>query len=96
MMSSRLYAVLLSGCICILILFYGFSQQTISETVVLPSLGQFERLEALYPTTISCPCRQIAVPFLNFSIVSFTSHPVSVTTSPLLNVYFLFYPGMFE
>ena len=77
-MSTRLYIFLLPACLSVLTIFYGLGQQSISETVFSPSLATFEKLEALYPTTISCPCRQIAVPFLNFSSVNFATHQVSL------------------
>jgi hypothetical protein len=78
-MSSRVYAVLLPMCLCVLVIFYSFGQQSISRTILSPSLADFERLEVLYPATLSCPCQQIAIPFSRFSSVNFTVHQVSCT-----------------
>ena len=77
-LASRLYAIALPACLCVLAFFYGFRQQSISVTIRSPSLAVFEKLQALYPATISCPCELIAVPFSSFGSVSWTFHQVSL------------------
>ena len=75
--STRVYAVLLPTCICILAFLYGFSQQSISETVVSPTLTKFDELDASYHATLSCPCQQLAINFSSFSSTRYTLHQVS-------------------
>ena len=76
-MASCIYAILLPLCLSVLAFFYGISQQSISVKVQSPSLIVYEQIQTLYSATISCPCKQIAIPFSNFSSVSSTFHQVS-------------------
>ena len=76
--SSRLYAVLLPVCLCVLAYFYGFTERSISNTILSPSLADYEKLEATYPGIISCPCQLITIPFWKFSSVNLTVHQVSL------------------
>ena len=74
--ASRVYAVLLLACLCIVGTFYALGQQSISKTILSPSLADFELLEVLHHASLSCPCQQIAIPFSRFSSVNFTVHQV--------------------
>ena len=70
--------MLLPVCLCVLAYFYGFTERSISNTILSPSLADYEQLEATYPGVISCPCRLISIPFGKFSSVNLTLHQVSL------------------
>ena len=76
-LSTRVYAIALPVCICVLASLYGLSQQSISTTVVSPSLTVFEQLDASYHATLSCPCGRLAINFSSFSSTRYTLHQVS-------------------
>ena len=75
--SSRLYALLLPLCLCVLAYFYGVTQPSMSNTIFSPSLADYEKLEAAYPGIISCRCQFISIPFWKFSSVNLSVHQVS-------------------
>ncbi|UJR34695.1 hypothetical protein I4U23_027472 [Adineta vaga] len=51
-------------------------QRNISVTVPKPSLVLFEQLQAKYPDTLSCPCRQVAVSYSSFLSITATYHQI--------------------
>jgi hypothetical protein len=75
--ASRFYLIFLICSVLVLILFDGLRQTNIFVTKKSPSLATFEELYNAYPTTISCPCQQIAVPYDTFLSVSVSFHQVS-------------------
>ena len=79
--ASRIYAILLSISILIIVVYKGLDQITITESVLFPSLATFDRLQAMYPNTLSCSCQQIAVPFGTFGSIYATLHQVSYPIS---------------
>ena len=87
LMASRTYAVLLTISVLIIVLNRGLDQRTVSKTVSFPSLATFDRLQAMYPNTLSCSCQQIKVPYSSFVSVTATKHQVSYSTT-LYQVYF--------
>lgn len=74
--SSRVYAILLVLSILILILFNSLAMTTISATVQFPSITAYEDLQAEYPDSLSCPCKQIAVSYGAFLSVTVSYHQV--------------------
>ena len=74
--SSRVYVVLLTLSVLILGLSNGLGDTTTSVTVPSPSLDTFERLQATYPTAVSCPCLRVAVPYRAFLTVTASYHQV--------------------
>lgn len=75
--ASRIYALLLTISVLIVVIFKGLDQAIVVVTIPSPSLATFEHLQAMYPTTLSCSCQQIAVPFQKFGTVKVTMHQVS-------------------
>ena len=78
--ASRIYAVLLTISVLLIVVFKGLDQITVFETISSPSLATFDRLQAMYPNTLSCSCQQIAVPFRSFVSTDVTIHQVSNST----------------
>ena len=75
-LSTRVYIVLMTTSICIILFSISFAQRTNSVTVSTSSIDTYERLQAAYPTTLSCPCQEIAVPYSTFLSVTATYHQV--------------------
>ncbi|CAF1269656.1 unnamed protein product [Adineta ricciae] len=65
-LSTRLYIVVFAVSMLILFIFTGVSNQTYVVIVPSPSLITFEQLSNKYPSTLSCPCSQISIPYEKF------------------------------
>lgn len=74
--ASRIYLVLLGASITVLVLFSGLADTTFSVTVPFPTLAVYEKLHADYPQTLSCPCKQIALPYKTFISLTVSYHQV--------------------
>ena len=74
--STRIYIVLLILIATILIVSNTFNHRTESLTIRNPSQTIYEHLLAKYPKTLSCRCRQAAIPFKNFLTISTVYHPI--------------------
>lgn len=61
--STRLYVLCLSTSIIVLLFFAGFRQQVNMRHVDVPSISVYETLQSLHSDRLTCPCRQIAVPY---------------------------------
>ena len=79
--ASRIYAIILTISVLIIVLSKGLDQTTVSETVSFPSLATFDRLQAMYPKTLSCSCQQIKVPYSTFVTVTAAKHQVKYSTT---------------
>ena len=87
--STRLYIVSLSITMLVLSLFNGLTLTSLMKTEQITSIDQFENLYNNYPSTISCPCQQIAVPRTVFLSITPKYHqvraiPVDDESSPIL------------
>lgn len=79
--ASRIYVVILTASVLIIVLSNGLDRTIVSETVSFPSLATFDRLQTMYPNTLSCSCQQIAVPLRDFGSLSPKIHQVSYSTT---------------
>ncbi|CAF3276783.1 unnamed protein product [Rotaria sp. Silwood2] len=75
-LATRIYIVLFALSVLILLIFTGTSAQTRVVTVSSPSLTTFEQLSTDYPSTLSCPCSQISIPYDRFLAFSPEYHQV--------------------
>ena len=75
-LATRCYLILLAIAITIVSFFIGFEQQIHVFTIQSPSQLQFEDLYSRYPTTLVCPCSDIAVQYQTFVSVSSIYHQV--------------------
>ena len=76
--TTKIYLVLLSCCMLILVNYTAFTPQTFSIKVENPSLVEYQRLEAKFNRTLSCPCSQIAISPGSFVNISVQFHQVSL------------------
>ena len=75
--SSRIYVTALAVAVVALALFNGMTEVTIPTSVEAPSLATFERLQVAYPSTLSCPCQNVAIQYSTVLSVSPVYHQVS-------------------
>ena len=61
--TTRLYILLLTGTISILIVYTSISIQTINQTIQSPPQELYEVLQKQYPHTLQCPCSVVAIPY---------------------------------
>ncbi|UJR06613.1 hypothetical protein I4U23_010897 [Adineta vaga] len=76
MMVTRIYFVLLAGSIIVLVLFTSLSTQTVTITVLTPTLTTYNNLQILYSDTLRCPCSTIIIPYQTFVSLSPVFHQV--------------------
>ncbi|UJR19841.1 hypothetical protein I4U23_022974 [Adineta vaga] len=67
--ATRTYIVLFIISILIISFFVAFTSQTYFITVSFPNISTYEQLQNQYPSTITCPCSQIAIPYSQFIFV---------------------------
>ncbi|CAF1199869.1 unnamed protein product [Adineta ricciae] len=73
---TRVYFILLTGSIIILILFTSLDTHFSSIFVQNPSIRQYKHLQESYSTSLSCPCRNVSMPYITFTSLSPTLHQV--------------------
>ncbi|CAF3953325.1 unnamed protein product, partial [Rotaria sp. Silwood1] len=74
--ASRLYIILFTVFISVLIVYTSLSVQTISQTVASPTQEQYEKLLKQYSQTLQCPCTTISIPYEDFLRVAPIYHQV--------------------
>ena len=86
--ATRLYLVLLTMCILVLMTYSSLEIRTNTFTVQEPSLTTFERLNTYYATTLQCPCSEVSVPHKKFfTPLQPRLHQVSKRRSSRLRIY---------
>ena len=86
-LATRVYIFSLAFCMFVLVQYTALSRQTITGKLENPSLASYERLETLYPDSLSCPCSQIAVSSGFFIGIEATFHQVCCRLSIQLNFF---------
>jgi len=74
--TTRLYIILLTIAVFILVLFTALSQQIQTVTIQNPSEDVFQELDSKYSTTLQCSCSQVEIPYKTFINISYRFHPV--------------------
>ncbi|UJR18254.1 hypothetical protein I4U23_005157 [Adineta vaga] len=76
--STRLYLLLLTFAVIIVIVYTTASVQNQVIAVESPSQATFERLASnpQYSTTLDCPCENISIPYSSFTSISYSYHPL--------------------
>lgn len=77
-LSTRIYLILLVNILFILIMAASLNQTTTLETIIAPTLEKYQELETVYPTTLSCSCKQSTIPYGDFISVKIVLHPVTL------------------
>ena len=96
-LATRVYLVLLVAILSVLVLFTCLSTRSIVVIVPKPPVETYDRLNAAYSSTLSCPCEQISVPYSSFLSVEYHLHPVRACIPLVYNVSFCLFPvGMLQ
>ncbi|UJR19261.1 hypothetical protein I4U23_022390 [Adineta vaga] len=66
LIATCVYIGLLITFLCALVLYIGLTVETHTVTVDFPSVAQFEILSNQYPSTLSCLCSRMAIPYNKF------------------------------
>lgn len=74
--STRVFLVLISLSMVILTGYTMLSERTYTVNVQNLSQSEYERLQAIYPNTLTCPCSKISIPLGSFINISVTFHQV--------------------
>lgn len=74
--STRIYLLLLASAIVILTVYLSIITRTQSVTIANPSLEQFERLYAHYPSTVTCPCERLSTEHATIITVRANYHQI--------------------
>jgi hypothetical protein len=74
--STRLYLILMTIAVFILVLFTALAKKTQTVTIQNPSQDVFQALYSKYSTTLQCPCSQLEIPYETFINISYDLHPV--------------------
>ena len=74
--TTRLYALLLSSTVTILIIYTALSLRTRSTSIQLPSESEYQQLQSEYPNTLRCPCTRISIEFSKLISLEPTYHQV--------------------
>ena len=77
-LATRIYLILIVTILFILIMTTSLSKTSTFETILAPTLEKYRELEAKYPTTLSCSCKQSTIPYGHFISVNIALHPVIV------------------
>ena len=92
--STRLYIFLLSIGIVILVFYTSLSIRIQSITVNKPSLSEYERLYARYPSTLICPCTQLSVAHSLIINIKPSYHQVCSSNFVKDDVWLLYFSGI--
>ncbi|CAF0775172.1 unnamed protein product [Adineta steineri] len=60
---TRLYLILMTSAMTVLIFYTFLSMQTMNKTITSPSQDQYEELQERYPDTLQCFCTEISIPY---------------------------------
>ncbi|CAF1508838.1 unnamed protein product, partial [Adineta ricciae] len=74
--STRLFLVLLSASLIILLIYNSLITVTITKTIQTPSLKQYEKLYETYSKTLTCPCKKMSIDYKDIVQINFTLHQV--------------------
>ena len=74
--ATRIYILIFTIILILYALFNTLTTEITAITVSNPSQSDFENLQALYSETLICPCREIAVAYRSFILITPKIHPV--------------------
>lgn len=79
--ATRLFIVLISISTVILVTYTMGSQRIITVEVKNISQAEYERLQAIYPNTFTCPCSQVSISLGSINSIHVTFHQVCLMKS---------------
>ncbi|CAF1220689.1 unnamed protein product [Adineta steineri] len=92
--STRLYVLLLTLSITILLLYTSLANITKTINVPTPTRTKYEQLYSKYSQTLTCPCQHISINYEKFLSIEYTLH--QVCTSIFITDDWISYLGMYN
>ena len=74
--ATRIFIALISISIVVLVTYTMGSQRIITVEVKNISQAEYERLQAIYPNTFTCPCSQVSISLGSINSIHVTFHQV--------------------
>ena len=93
-LATRLYLILVLIGLLALGFYTSLVMRTQIRTIADPSLGQFEELNSLHASTLSCPCSRFSMSYAR--IMSLAPRYHQICSSQFLDKYWLSYFGRME
>lgn len=76
LVASRIYFTVLIFSVIVLALFNYAKHVVVPVSIQISSITMFENMHATYPSSLSCPCQNISIPYSTFITVLPTYHQV--------------------
>jgi hypothetical protein len=96
--ATRIYIILMTIAVFILVLFNAFDQKIKLITVKNPSEDVFQTLYMKYSSTLECPCNRVEISYKTFINISYTLHPICSSvfvSNDWINLLFRYDMGYF-
>lgn len=74
--STRVYIILVIGCLLTFAVYNVFHLKTTSITVITPELTKYDHLESIYKASLRCPCTRVSVPYGRLTTISASFHQI--------------------
>ncbi|CAF3913855.1 unnamed protein product [Adineta steineri] len=71
---TRLYLILMTSAMIVLIFYTFLSVQTMNKTITTPSEDQYKELQERYPDTLQCFCTEISISYGELIVIEPTYH----------------------
>ncbi|CAF1576804.1 unnamed protein product, partial [Adineta steineri] len=78
--STRLFIILLTLSLAILVLYTSLINVTKTIDISSPTIAQYSQLYSTYPQTLSCACTDISIDYDKFLQVNYTLHQICTST----------------
>ncbi len=60
---TRIYLVLFISCLSVILGYTAIIDRSITKTLVMPSIADYEHLLDFYSVDLNCPCTRISIPY---------------------------------
>ncbi|CAF1082825.1 unnamed protein product [Adineta ricciae] len=74
--TTRVFIILLTLSLFIILLYHSLIKITKTDVHKTPTLEKYERFYSLYPNTLTCPCKNILVPYAEIVEIKYSLHEV--------------------
>ncbi|CAF1199067.1 unnamed protein product [Adineta ricciae] len=74
--TTRVFIILLTLSLSIILLYHSLIKITKTDVHKTPTLEKYERFYSLYPNTLTCPCKNILIPYAEIVEIKYSLHEV--------------------
>ena len=76
LISTRVFVILLSSTLTILVLYNGLIDTTQTIVIQSPTMKQYLELHSKYESTLTCPCNKVSIKYQQFVQVEYRFHEI--------------------